>query len=533
MSETIIIDCRKIIEWMVDRKKLPKEWPKKHKAIQLKMKKIIENNTISDKILQEYIQINKETFNFANVLKIIEELIKSDEGKEKNFFGNFSSPVIKEWLALKELFQNENLHIVDLGKIISQNTTFEIPALKKNIAALENLYKDDLQKVNDYKTAIKGAERDYIYHCEKIGIKGQNLEKEVLELILALPQIFRHFIQKIKDPMTNEILKYYYDFTIYINSKQDHEKMHFPILEYLIAEDDDLIDYFNAKCRKETIEPTLKELNEKRYEYYEKSIEEHKVEKTGYTEIDEINWDIDFSVPEKKQHNEIINNNEDINWGDFLAPVENPVSEEIQIEVVDQSNLDQPNTDLQIKNVIKDEWEIIEMKDEKMYGTDTILSNREKRNEIVANLFELLYFLKQRCYETKIFSSNSLLQAYDHSTSTSLFEITADKLEKYIIHIDELINLITNTKALNLFIIKDQPKARERIANSLTQYKINQKKNEYNIENLQKQIIDLENLINESKIRLKTINEDTFFAKDVAEKLMKDLIKREVNFTGF
>lgn len=88
---------------------------------------------------------------------------------------------------------------------------------------MESQQKDHLNKVLDLKTAIKTSDRDFVSQCEKIGIKGQNLEKEVVELILSLPEIFQSFVQNIKRIETKEILKYYYDFVTYINSKQDKE----------------------------------------------------------------------------------------------------------------------------------------------------------------------------------------------------------------------------------------------------------------------------------------------------------------------
>ena len=95
--------------------------------------------------------------------------------------------------------------------------------MRKNILLLESQHKDNLDKILDLKTTIKTSERDFQSSCEKMNIKGGNLEKEVVELILTLPQIFKQFAEKIKKPETKDILKYYYDFVMYINSKQDKE----------------------------------------------------------------------------------------------------------------------------------------------------------------------------------------------------------------------------------------------------------------------------------------------------------------------
>ena len=83
------------------------------------------------------------------------------------------------------------------------------------------------QKITDFRSAIKGTERDYQHHCEKLGIKGEELEKEVLGLTTEIPVLLEKIMIKMKDEKTEQILKYYYDFTKYINGKQDQEVKRF------------------------------------------------------------------------------------------------------------------------------------------------------------------------------------------------------------------------------------------------------------------------------------------------------------------
>ena len=52
---------------------------------------------------------------------MIQELDKSEEGKEKNFFGVQSSQIIKEWKNVDKLYKKGNLHIVELAKIMVQS----------------------------------------------------------------------------------------------------------------------------------------------------------------------------------------------------------------------------------------------------------------------------------------------------------------------------------------------------------------------------------------------------------------------------
>lgn len=62
---------------------------------------------------------------------------------------------------------------------------------------------------------------------------------------------------------------------------------------------------------------------------------------------------------------------------------------------------------------------------------------------------------------------------------------------------------------------------------------INKAKNESNIHALEKKLSELEELIIESKNKLKKIIGDVVFAKDSTEKIIKELIKRDVFITGF
>ena len=126
-------------------------------------------------------------------------------------------------MILQNSFHKIQLLKYSIFLLLNLNYLNYRPALKKNISSLENQQKDNNQKIYDYKTAIKMAEKDYAYQCDKIGVKGINLEKEVLELILVLPELFKKFESLAKEKKTAEILNYYYDFTKYINSKQNPE----------------------------------------------------------------------------------------------------------------------------------------------------------------------------------------------------------------------------------------------------------------------------------------------------------------------
>ena len=97
------------------------------------------------------------------------------------------------------------------------------PAIKKNIATFEHQIQELIQEEQSYKNSIANSEREFANYCEKLGITGEDIYKEVPALIKHLPEIFDKFVETIKSPLIRETLDYYYNFTRYVNSKQDEE----------------------------------------------------------------------------------------------------------------------------------------------------------------------------------------------------------------------------------------------------------------------------------------------------------------------
>mmetsp|Transcript_1748 Transcript_1748/g.1620 ORF Transcript_1748/g.1620 Transcript_1748/m.1620 type:complete len:85 (+) Transcript_1748:408-662(+) len=84
-----------------------------------------------------------------------------------------------------------------MAKQLSQNGTFEIPSLKKNIVSFENQIQDLGHTEHQLKNSITTNEKDYQTYCQKFGIAGENIHVEVPGLIGNLPALFDSFINKI------------------------------------------------------------------------------------------------------------------------------------------------------------------------------------------------------------------------------------------------------------------------------------------------------------------------------------------------
>lgn len=113
-----------------------------------------------------------------------------------------------------------------IPRIIDSKYLFPIknsPAIKKSVGAFENQIQELAYEEQSYKNSIANSEKEFASYCEKIGIAGENIQKEVPALIKHLPEIFDKFVGLIQTPLMREILEYYYGFTRYVNPKQNEQ----------------------------------------------------------------------------------------------------------------------------------------------------------------------------------------------------------------------------------------------------------------------------------------------------------------------
>lgn len=68
--------------------------------------------------------------------------------------------------------------------------------------------------------------------------------------------------------------------------------------------------------------------------------------------------------------------------------------------------------------------------------------------------------------------------------------------------------------------------------NNLNQFLINIEKNKKNIISFEKKMEELQNLLDVSRTKMKNMIEETMNLKDFCEKLLKELIKKEISIIG-
>jgi hypothetical protein len=122
--------------WLLERRKLPKDWGKKLKLVQSKYEKVFADINSKSNLsnIQDFINTHKERIlvllvvemELKNWAEVEQMLISSPEGKEKTIFGRYLSPLIKDVRLIVAMLKKDNLYLADIGKEITARIQFEM-----------------------------------------------------------------------------------------------------------------------------------------------------------------------------------------------------------------------------------------------------------------------------------------------------------------------------------------------------------------------------------------------------------------------
>lgn len=362
------------------------------------------------------------------------------------------------------------------------------------------------QKINDARSSSKTSEREYDNQCAKLGIKGENIIAELNGQIARLPEIIGEICSQIKDKQMRDLIDFYYKFCQFSleTEKEGQTKGYsLPILEYLHKHNDDLVELWKIRSNNDLFDEALLKQNEKRYEKYVQLGKEAAAQLPAATLAgDGIVWDIQIEEASVEPQQS------EIKWDDFI--------------VLEGDEKKKDATTTQATQAT-----------EAIPQGDTILAHLETRNLVIAELNEILFFLKHRLYEMKQTTGTSVFQVYDHSKSSSeMLDVAEAKLEGWIKTVTAVIASLSNFKVRALFSMKDNPKNKERIKSELQQFKVIAKKQNDQIIGFNRKISEIEESSRRARSALETQVEHTTSIKASIEAQLKTMFKRDILITG-
>ena len=547
---TLDIKYPELLQWLLDRYLIPKDWPNRLEIIKSKKAEIIETLFNSDK--EDFQKLKKmfkifestpiDSISYNDYSKLYQQLIKTNEAKEKTFFGNYKSPFIYNAYILDYLYQKNNLYLAENSKIIIQNVSYEIP----NCLKLTQEIKEQIE----YQTNKNIEKKEEIAKNEiklKNKLKEYNIDIDS-ENIVNSNQIALSLIDKIeKNNFLENALK---------SIEQSIKNNEF------IQQGMELYEncYKNLYNNINNIEQNKTEVkNEKEKEGLNKKGKKHQKHKKNKNSSQK-------EIKEKEENKENINNenidkNASFNFetftptlkkfyqkGDYIVGKENLSEEKIDIEINRKGYIDSLLKKYKMKytehsdikdfkfNIVGDNINsnISKNNDENNKNKEyleTCLLNHHERNLLLADINEINIFLEQRLLNLE---NNSEINLTIHSNELKEFNIkyNLETMTKIKEELEKIVKLLTEKNLVFLCNVLNDENNIKNVIDIFNEIKIKNMKLTNLINANEKKNTQLEIEIKENQKKINELRKATVNIRKITEVAVTKLLKRKINIIG-
>ena len=550
---TLDIKYSELLQWLLDRYLIPKDWPNRLEIIKSKKAEVIETLFNSDN--EDFQKIKKmfkifestpiDSISYNDYQKLYQQLTKTKEAKEKTFFGNYKSPFIYNAYILDYLYQKNNLFLAENSKIIIQNISYEIPNCLKMIEELKEQIDYQKNKNLEKKEEINKNENKL-----KIKLKEYNIDIDS-EKITTSNQIALSLIDKIeKNNSFENTLK-----TIEQNIKNNS----------LVQQGIELYEYcYNSLYNNLNIEQEQNDKNKDKEKEKEKEGQNKKNKKHQKFKKNKSNQKKEKEIKDKEENKENINleNGDNKNFvfetftptlkkfvqnGDYILGQENEKNENIDInrqgyinslikkykmKYTEQSDIkdfkfnivgDNTNSNLSKNNENNNQ-------DDKEYK-ETCLINHHERNLLLSDINEIIIFLEQRILNLE---NNIEINLTIHSNELKDYNMkyNLDIMTKIKEELEKIVKLLTEKNFVFLCNVLDDENNIKDVTDIYNEIKIKNMKLNNLINSNEKKNGELEIEIKDTQKKINELRKTTVNIKKITEVTVTKLLKRKINIIG-
>ncbi|KAM9296393.1 CDK5 regulatory subunit-associated protein 3 [Gastrophryne carolinensis] len=428
----IDIQTSKLLDWLVDRRHCTLKWQSKVQQIREKI-----NRALQDMPEHEDIRnlLSGTYINYFHCLKIV-EILKGTEAATKNLFGRYSSQRMKDWQEVVSLYQADNTYLAESGSLLMRSVSYEIPALKKQIARCQQLAVESERRAEECVHGAAQQREQYYSGCKRYGISGEDIRKELQMLVRDVPAVLRQVGADTAELLT--AIELYQSCVSFVCESSPEEAL--PLLRYLQKHGDTTVYEWRTGEVPEIVErPDVKEVEE--------------VPKPA--EEGDIDWgDIGLTTQNAAQQT-----SEDIDWG-IVSEQEATGADGIVWDIEDTSPAE-------IITVVEAGHDV---PPGVARGSDalTVLENTETRNQFVDELMELELFLSQWLQDLE--GDADIITVTQFQTAPAILQgQTQEKVTAMLSHVRDLIGRLTDVRMRHLFLILASPRYVDRVSDLLQQ----------------------------------------------------------------
>eukprot|EP00299_Pterocystis_sp_00344_P012433 c5969_g1_i1.p1 GENE.c5969_g1_i1~~c5969_g1_i1.p1 ORF type:complete len:577 (-),score=154.56 c5969_g1_i1:88-1794(-) len=477
------VKYNEIIDFLKARQKIPDGWQGTLRAVKSKL------SQAANELPQDFSvkAIKTSDFTIADCRATFAEF-KSQDGEELNMFRQYKSARVQTWYKLVKLYERDCVHLGELATLLNQNTTYEVPALRKEMLRLQGVIAELQRKRSDLLRKSNEFRSQFTKNCADLKLKGNNVRAELVELVTELDGICQVVVEGVKAPSTQSVIDYYVSFVSQTHGLSKEKALdRFPLLLHMRVHGNQTVKDFRLAFglhSAEVITTTPKAASAPAAVEIDWGDDLDTTEPAAAKEI-EIDWgddkpkevEINWDISDQDKPKEI-----EINWGeDESGDQDKP--KEIEINWGDEQQQDNEWVDVKMvvegnegneENVHVPVVETVNAKAEE-FGfleqlaksltcenpNSLLLETTGPRNQLTNEFLELSMFLKQRLVELKCVDEFGL-QLNSQVTGDNVAEV-----QRYLNDVQSVLDRLTSTRTQQLFLIKTSPKYVDRLVGSL------------------------------------------------------------------
>ncbi|KAH8280359.1 hypothetical protein KR018_003334, partial [Drosophila ironensis] len=491
----IDIHTLKLQDWLVSRRIVPKNVQQEIRDIHSKISNALQDMPSNDQLIK---LLAKSNINYYHVKEII-EILKQTEKDTKSVFGTYGSQRMKDWQEISRLYEKNATYLAETAQIFARNVNYEIPGVRKQMTKLEQQTDECQKRAHDLNKPEAQLLAEHAALLEQLGVKGDNLHAEFLEVLGGLPELYAKSLKGVAAIQPS----------LDLYAEVSGHKQSLPILRHLV-------EFGNTTV----------------YQYIHKEAP-LAVEEPAIT----LNLSEDLA-PKNEGANEI-----DFGAIDFGTDDNGGTSSTVSAEIIDYGDLQETDgaaIDWGIESAPTDAVEInfdipVEEYGIVVEGTGmdggtakgdqayTLLDSPSYRDRFLDEIYELESFLRLRLYELKHLESSSDIM---FSLMDNIATHDTESIVKMLGSVEKIIQQSSDEQTRHLFQLKHSPKYANLLASKLQQMTKAVEKLRANREALKRRSVDLR----EQRQQLNPVLEELLAqTRALQAHIEKDISKRYKN----
>ena len=544
---TLDIKYSELLQWLLDRYLIPKDWPNRLEIIKSKKSEIIETLFNSDK--EDFQKIKKmfkvfettpiDSISYNDYSKLYQQLIKTNEAKEKTFLGNYKSPFIYNAYILDYLYQKNSVYLAENAKIIIQNISYEIPnylkmneEIKEQIEYQKNKNNEKKEEISKNEIKLKNKLKEYNIDIDSEKIINSN--QIALSLIDKIEKnnFFENMLKTIEQSIhNNELIQqgmelYEYSYKILYSNLNNKDQNKSEIKNEKEKENQ------NKKNKKHQKHKKNKNISQKEKESKDK--EENK-ENVNIENTDKNNDFIfeAFTPTLKKFYQKgdyLMNSDEQINIDENRKGYINSLLKKYKMKYTENSDIKDFKFNIVGDNTNSNISTLTNNEQDREYK-ETCLLNHHERNLLLADINEIIIFLEQRLLNME----NNIeinLTIYSNELKDLNMKYSLETMTKIKEELEKIVKLLTEKNFVFLCNVLDDENNIKNVIDIFNEIKIKNMKLTNLINANEKKNGELEIEIKDNQKKINELRKTTVTIKKMTEVAVTKLLKRKINIIG-